>query len=202
MAPFPDSFKAFMFQSGVDRIRDAYRASVVAMEHARREAQEAYIRYEESGEDDSEYDEDGVLTHSTRHALDQDKWETSLAVIVVREAFITSAFHYWEVSARAWTGLQRTGDNFPKLIKACAMLYSVDPQLEALNCLNNLLKHNNARRAQELAMLRDDHFLRTPYCSLPKRKDLDDGSWGLRITHEHVEEAFEIVRASGPTYDI
>lgn len=198
MAPFPKSFKAFSFQTGVDRICEAYRASAATMEKAQREAQESYAKYEASGEDDSEYDEDGILIHSTRHALDYDEMNATLAVTVVREAFITSAFHYWERSARGWTGLYNKKDTYPLLSEASAKVYAVSPKLGTLNTLNNLLKHSSRDKAILLAKIRPDYF--SPL--FPKQDNVSHQSLRPRITHEHVEEAFEIVRASGPTYDV
>ena len=96
-APLLDSFKAFAFQTGIDRMCEAYRASVVTLEKAQREAQGSNANYDASDEDDLEDDEDGILIHSTRHALNYDEMGAILAVTVVREAFITSALHYWDV---------------------------------------------------------------------------------------------------------
>lgn len=187
-----------MFQTGVDRICEAYRASVAAMEKAQREAQESYASYEASGEDDSEYDEDGILIHSTRHALNYDEMDATLAVTVVREAFITSAFHYWERSAREWSDLFDKKATYPVLSEASAKKYAVSPKLKALDLLNNLLKHGGSDKALELASIRPDYF--APL--FPKQDSVSNQSLRLRITHEHVEEAFEIVRASGPVYDV
>lgn len=196
MVAIPDSFKAFEFQTGVDRIRDAYRASVATMEKSQREAQESYATYEAGGEDDSEYDEYGFLIHSTRHALDYDERNATLAITVVREAFITSAFHYWERSARGWTGLYSKKDTYPVLSKASAERYAVCPKLEVLNTLNNLLKHSGSDNSLSLSRIRPDYF--SPL--FPEQNSLSDQSLRLHIQHEHVEEAFAIVKASGPTY--
>ncbi len=197
MSFLPDSFAAFMYQTGIDRISVAYRASIATMENARREAQELYAAYEASGEDDSEYDEEGVLIQSTAHALDHDERDATLAITVVREAFITSAFHYWERSARGWTGLHGKRDYFPVLSAATAKKYAVSPKLELLNALNNLLKHGGGDTALSLARMRPDYF--SPL--FPNGSGRDQ-SLRLCIRHEHVEEAFEIIKGSGPTYDV
>lgn len=194
----PHSFKAFMFQTGVDRICEAYRVSVATMEKAHRAAQESYANYEASGEDDSEYDEDGCLIHSTRHALNYDEMHAGLAVTVVREAFITSAFRYWELSARGWTGLYERKDTYPVLSETSAKRYAVSPKLAELNTLNNLLKHSGSDKALSLSRIRPDYF--SPLS--PEQGSVTHESLRLRITHEHVEEAFAIVRASGPAYGV
>jgi hypothetical protein len=74
---------------------------------------EAYERYAESEEGDRRWHEGGALVHSTEIAIQFNSLETELAVQVVRQAFVTSAFYYWERSARAWTS--DAAPNFPAL---------------------------------------------------------------------------------------
>ncbi|NKQ88698.1 hypothetical protein [Rhizobium ruizarguesonis] len=196
MAFLPESFKAFRYQTGIDRICDAYRASADTMSKALRDAAHAYSQYEQAGIDDAEYDEDGILLGSTAHSLAQAEMDAILAVSVVREAFVTSAFHYWERSARAWTRLHGRRDHFGILSAESAKIYPISPQLDNLNRLNNLLKHNSHRIDQTLVDTRPDYF--APL--FPSANNTSPQRLRLRLLHEHVEEAFDIVRASGPTY--
>ncbi|RVL64699.1 hypothetical protein [Sinorhizobium meliloti] len=195
MAILPESFKAFRYQTGIDRICDAYRASADTINKALGEATQAYAQYVAAGVDDSEYDEDGVLLGSTAHSLAMAELDAILAVGVVREAFITSALHYWERSARAWTGLHGFEHKFPALRDATQQLYTVSPQLPNLNRLNNVLKHNSHRVDRTLLRNRPDYF----GSLFPKTNGNNPPEPRLRLSHEHVEEAFDIVRASGPT---
>lgn len=194
MAILPDSFKAFQYQTGIDRVCDAFRASAGKMNEALSEAKLSYAQYDQAGVDDSEYDEDGILLGSTAHSLAQAEMEAILAVNVVREAFVTSAFHYWERSARAWTGLHGRRDHFGILSAESAKKYPLSPQLDNLNRLNNLLKHNSHRIDQTLVDARPDYFASL----FPSANDASPKRLRLRLRHEHVEEAFDIVRASGP----
>lgn len=82
MAILPDSFKAFRYQTGIDRVCDAYRASANKMNEAFGEAKQSYAQYDQAGVDDSEYDEDGILLGSTAHSLAQAEMDAILAVIV------------------------------------------------------------------------------------------------------------------------
>jgi hypothetical protein len=194
MFKFPESFKAYQYQKGIDRIQDAYRASADTIEKAVAEAKQASLQYLESGADDREYDEDGILVFSTASSLDQAELDAILAVTVVREAFITSAFHYWERSARAWTGLHEFEHKFSALRKGTRRLYPVSPQLANLNKLNNVLKHNSRRVDRTLFRNRPDYF----GTLFPSRTGANPPEPRLRLSHKHVEEAFDIVRASGP----
>ncbi|PTW47637.1 hypothetical protein C8J25_103358 [Sphingomonas faeni] len=194
MVLLPDSFHAFAYQSGVDSIRDAFQASITTLREAERKAGAEYLNYMQSGEDDDEYDEDGCLTHSTLHSLAHAEIQVGYAAREVRKAFITSAFHYWERSARSWTGMFEPKHGFDVLLEASAEKHPISPDLVMLNHLNNVLKHHSIRSAPKLADIRTDHFYRPPY------RDTPDGPlmWTMRINTGHVEEAIEIVRASGP----
>lgn len=194
MAKIPESFRAYQYQTGIDRIRDAYRASADTINKAVSEATQGSLRYLESGADDREYDEDGILVFSTASSLAQAELDAILAVTVVREAFITSAFHYWERSARAWTGLHGFEYKFPDLRKETRRLYPVSPQLANLNRLNKVLKHNSYRVDRTLLRNRPDYF-GTLFLA---RTGNNPPEPRLRLSHEHVEEAFDVVRASGP----
>jgi hypothetical protein len=194
MARIFESFRAFAYQSGVDSIHAAFQSSIATMQEAERKAGEDHWRYVDSGEDDDEYDEDGYLIHSTRHNLANAEVQVSYAAREVRRAFITSAFHYWERSARNLTKLVEIKHKFADLKDQSAKLHAISPDLDMLNHLNNVLKHDSIKGAEALIKIRSDHFQRAPYRKTP------DGplQWTLCITNAHVEEAIEIVRASGP----
>lgn len=194
MAILPESFKAYQYQSGIDRICEAYRASANTMTTAMAEATRAHSEYEYGGPEDEVYDEDGILLWSVSSSLAQDEMAALQAVGVVREAFVTSAFHYWERSARTWTGLHGRRDFFPQLLAESVKKYPVSPELANLNLLNNMLKHNSGRINPDLVAARPDYF----FTMFPSSKGTSPARSRLHLTHDHVEEAFETVRASGP----
>lgn len=197
MAILPESFKAFQFQSGLEIVRDSFRASNARMAEACQKATDAHLDYVASGDDDREYDEDGILVRSKEHELSYESMNAGIASSVVREAFITSAFHYWERSARGWTGLNGKHDVFPVLSKAAGKLYTLHPRLPVLNILNNLLKHNSSDNAEKLAVEWPSVF--RPL--FPPMLPVDKPVRRLAIRDAHVEEAFAIVAASGPQYE-
>lgn len=190
----PPQTIAFLYQSGIDHIRDAYQASRTAMEAAQQAALAAAERYRDSGEDDSVYEyEDGysVLMSSTQHQLDHVAMETGLSREVVREAFITSAFHYWERWARTFTKKTGRFDHFEGLRTAMSEHHPIHDHLDALNHLNNLLKHGSGAfyHARKLAQVQPQMFRRLPGLY---------GDWSLRILESDVTGALDIVSASGP----
>jgi hypothetical protein len=82
------SFRAFQFSSDLSGIEDAFSASMAAKEQARLAAEVASDRYEDSGEDDDKYDDDGGLVASTRQDLRWQVLKASMSQTVVREAFV------------------------------------------------------------------------------------------------------------------
>jgi hypothetical protein len=195
MAILPESFKAYQYQSGIDRICEAYRASANTMRDAINEATRALLEYEYGGPEDEIYDDDGILLWSASSSLSQDEMAALEAADVVREAFVTSAFHYWERSARKWTGLHGKHDFFPQLLAQSDKEYPVSPELTNLNMLNNMLKHNSGPINPDLVAARPDYFVPI----VPSSQGTSPSRSRLRLTHDHVEEAFETIRASGPT---
>lgn len=183
-------FRAFQFEAGIERIRASFQASIEAMERASDQARAEAYRYLGSGENDDEYDEDGTLIRSTRTGLQHAALQAAIAPNVVREAFITSAFHYWERSARAWTGSdERTFARLRERVIAEGI--EISDELELLNALNNLLKHDNPARGREVFDKRKDLFRSS--CE-------PSGSWqsALVIANADVEHFIDVVSASGP----
>lgn len=197
MALIPETFTAYQFHSGLDIVRAAFRASVSTMAQAREQAQNAHLDYVASGEDDREY-EDGFLVRSKEHELSHAEFEASIALGVVREAFVTSAFHYWERSAREWTGKRGKHENFTIIEPAVAEMYGVHPRLKNVNRLNNLLKHNSEQNERELSADWPELFRSL----FPQREDGTPAKKRLVITDAIVEEVFGIVAASGPQYPV
>lgn len=142
MARIPESFRAFQFQTGINHIRDAYRASAATLEKAHADAAQAYDDWDRMGIDGRVYDEDGTLIDSIEITRAEAARSAFLQVSLVREAFIMTTYHYWERSAKVWSGIQGYA-NFYALRDRSS--FPVSPQLENLNRLNNLLKHDISR---------------------------------------------------------
>ena len=215
------NIRAFQFNEGIDRIRTAYRASRDAMD-------EAYVRASQEmelygGTSEEIFDYSGNLKGSADWHFQAKLDTTEHAITIVCEAFITSIFHYWEVQARGWTQQREKGSNFEILKAKVSTMYKVHPDLSGLNALNNLLKHDNPKRFDDLFKLRGNHYFKRPlffrrtpisvYVGIPVEgtaKSDEDTIGGQTLSHGksrsslainnfHVEEAFDIVAASGPT---
>jgi len=159
-------------------------------------ARQAHLDYVVSGEDEREY-EDGILISSRESELEYDAFTAVMATQLVREAFVMTAFHYWERSARQWTELRDKRDGFELLKTAVGQKYPVHTRLPDVNTLNNLLKHDSAEKAEKLFAAWPELFRELFESSVNKFA----AKRRLSISDKHVEEIFDIVAASGPQYE-
>lgn len=192
MAKFPFRFTVFHYQSGVDRLERAFTSSIAQIEAEQAQASAAYMAYIKSGEDDAEYEYDGenrFLVKSTAFELQNDSFEIGLSAQAIREAFIIAAYHFWEKFA-----ISRTGKwGFDNLTKSYC--YPVHEKLPALNKLNNHFKHDSdLERMTKLHDNWQDIFVVAPHITDKTKKP----HWILDVRNDHVLEAFQIVRSSGP----
>jgi hypothetical protein len=180
-------WEAFFYGFGLDQVRMGFRAAIEGCDKRANDAQreyEAYIEKHSSFEEDSpEHYQSMDLLHTA--------WSADNAKIVIREAFILSALHYWERRMRALTNCK--GYGFEKLEKKSQELgYPTAPKLTVVNTLCNLLKHENSKFAHALGSDWPDLFK-----ELPNGPE-DKTEWVLAIKDHHVEEVFDIVARSGP----
>ncbi|APX65599.1 hypothetical protein AV944_06770 [Sphingomonas sp. LK11] len=193
MAKFPFSFQSFVYQSGVDRLQNAFRSSIAQIEADQAAALSDYNQYVDSGEDDSEYEGEGderYLVRSTAFELEQVAFDIGLSAVALREAFIISAYHYWEKFADGGNG-RRGFNNISKHSP-----YDCHAKLGALSELTNHLKHEIAfARLVTLHKEWPTLFSLAPYII----EQTGRPHWIVRLNNGHVEEAFDIVRASGPS---
>lgn len=192
MAKLPLSFSVFLYQSGVDRLEQAFSSSMSQIEAEQEQTYAEYMAYIDSGEDDSEHDLDGenrYLVKSTESDLERKSSEIGLSAQVVRQAFVIAAYHYWEKFAISWTG-KRGGIDLRN-----ASPYPYHAKLAALNELSNHLKHRiSFERICKLYTEWPELFSIAPYIIPETGKP----HWILAVRNDEVMEAVRIVRDSGP----
>ena len=167
------------------------------MDDAASSTEAASIAYLNSGQDDRVYefvDGQRILVSSKQHELDYAQLEVSISLMAVREAFVISSFHYWEKWARSLTNSNGRNDSFRVVKERIERLYPIHEKLDQLNHLTSLLKHGSGafRHARLLARERPDLFLRPPGLY---------GGWSLSLSGSNVDEAFKIVKRSGPQHE-
>ena len=178
---------AFVFGFGLDQIREGYRAAIDGCDTRAQNARRDYDAFLEShgafDEDSPEADKLMELSHS--------EWLANNAKTAIREAFVLSAFHYWERRMRIWTNYHEHG--FDDLKRNCRLAgYPADNSMKIVNTFCNLIKHESAEHARNLAKQWSDLFEELPHG--PK----DKTEWVLAIKDSHVEKVFDIVARSGP----
>jgi hypothetical protein len=178
---------AFIFKFGLDQVRSGFRAAIDGCDE---QADAACRRCEDFLENNSNFSEDSPEDDEFQE-LSHAEWLASKAKSVIREAFVLSAFHYWERSMRSWCNFD--GNSFDNLKNRCDEAgYSSDPRLKNVNHLCNLIKHDNAKYSEKLAGEWGDLFEELPHKIKQKTE------WILALTDDHVVEIFDIVARSGP----
>jgi len=198
MAALNFNMQGYVYQEGVRVLMSAYAAAADALHEEWMRAQEeaqAYLEDVASGEREwiGERDEDGYVIWDQEQVHEMEIESKREAQSALRKAFILSLYHHWERSARTWTGDDRRDHN--KLASSVEALgYPISPRLGAVRDLANLLKHDNDKRGAEV-MVTWPAVLATGVPKLGRRTDWYEA---VRLTDDHVAEAFNIVAASGP----
>lgn len=191
------NYQGYVYQEGVSVLISAYYAAARALHEEWERAKEEASAYQEgvaSGERGwiGEMEDGHVLWDQDQvHEMEiKLKLEGQSAL---RKAFALSTYHHWERGARTWTG--NHDRDHEKLVNAVkAMGIEVSPRLVAVKDLANLLKHNNDKRGADLLKSWPE-LLRNVTRRAENRSD-----WygAVRLTDNHLNEAFNIIAASGP----
>lgn len=192
------NMQGYVFQEGVRVLIAAYTSAADALHEEWQRAREdaaSYLEDVASGECEwiGERDDEGVVIWDQEQVHDMEIESRLDAAAALRKAFTLSLYHHWERSARQWTHDDRRDHD--KLIKAVERLgYPISPRLAAVRDLANLLKHDNDKRAADLKLSWPVLLQNTQ--PVPGRRT----NWydAVRLTDDHLTEAFNIVAASGP----
>jgi hypothetical protein len=190
---------AVFFESGLDTIQDGYDASVTGITHEINRKKAALYDYDRhianGGGPTEERDEDGRIIWAQDQTLEALISVAEDALGTLRKAYAISIYHHWERSALSWTG--RTNEKHDKLVRlVLAEGYPIDPHLEAVRDLANLLKHANERWGLQLFQSWPNVFQRgfAPVAGGGPVKWYDR----VELTGAHIKEVMKTVRESGP----
>lgn len=192
MAKFPD-LRAYFYHDELIGLKECYQTAEAAMESRRTSARKDIEDYQQQlangAEWEGERDDDGSILWSRNDALDIAEFNAYLAINTLRESFVVTLFHFWEKSAREWTGSdERDYRKIKRLVRKLG--YHVHPELNVLNKLTNYLKHSNPKLLDELHPLAKYLF---------RSEGIPKGKRGpLQITSTHLNRFFDIVTLSGP----
>jgi hypothetical protein len=192
MAKFFFDFRGYVYQSGLNVLRSGFATASRALADDAARIEADIVAYEQSGVWEGERDEDGYLLWDREHILDIDRRMALEAQDDLRKAFVLSAYHHWERSARLWTNDQKAKHDALAL-KARAQGISIHSDLAKVRDLANSLKHNSEKSGAALVM----SWPNVLPLSFARPKT---GDWynAVSLTDDHVREAFDIIGASGP----
>lgn len=138
-------------------------------------------------------DENGCVIYDHRDILIYQTTTAEEAKDALNKAIVIAMFHHWERSAREWTGL--ANGKFTTLWdQVLTHGYPLDPRLDDLQLVVNLLKHANMKHGIELVARRPQWFRRAFAPSNPRIEWYEE----VRLGDKDVDELFGIVAASGP----
>lgn len=145
------------------------------------------------------FDADGDLVHDPNEGYHYDFMAIESTQMEVRKSMMIALYHAWERVVRKMTRLTSPKDNHTALEVALAKIgISVNPEVDNLRKLVNLVKHNSKEKMLKLWEVRPDLFYDgfEPEVHFP-----DDWSDTIRLRAEHLTGFFDAVIASGPTHD-
>lgn len=197
MAPLTWNLIGWTYQDGIRNLRETFAAATEGVNQRLQAAYEALDEHDRQvaarGDPQIERDDDGCVIYDHRDTLIYQTTTAEEAKDALNKAIVIAIFHHWERSAREWTSL--ANGKFKTLCdEVLAKGYAIDPRLDDLHLVVNLLKHANAKHGVELMERRPQWFRRTFAPASPRIEWYEEVSLG----DADVDELFGIVAASGP----
>ena len=194
------------YQQGLRLIQLSYFNSVGALEQEVSRIVDEAFTYEERlerGEVEwiGERDEDGFVIWSQTDFYNAATDEAHDSIPTLSKGFVPVIYHHWERGARAWIKHHKAYDSKKYINEHAALAQMVeelgvqiDPDLNLLLCLNNALKHNNARYGRIL-LDKAPHLFWREYNPDNPFSDLYDA---IRLSKEDIGHLILVAGRSGP----
>jgi len=195
MAILPFNLHGYLFQKGVDDIRQAYDATIAALKARHENAQSELVRLRKAIADDElgpiEYSEEGEELYDKETLQEMMTDDAAVTISMARNSYIVLLHHHWEKRCDVWMRsknycyknaykwLERRGINVDKV------------QLDVLRRGSNTIKHNNRELFDEAAALFE-------FSGGVPGTDIANA---LRLDETHVDKLFGAVSRSGPNVD-
>jgi len=157
-------FRSYQFEHGLRLLEKGYTAARDALQAEIERTKVEAAAYEEAlangGEWIGEY-EDGHILWEQSKVYETQIDDVHHALFEVRKAFVIALYHHWEHSAAGWNGGPASHS---ELAQYCANAgYGPSPELDAVRCLANHLKHGPNSGTDWLGRLRKDYPSFLPY---------------------------------------
>ncbi len=164
LAPY---IRSYQFEHGLRMLEKGYIAARDSLEEELKRIEHDSAAYDLAVADGAdliaEYDENGFRLWEQSQVYEAQIADVYSALFEVRKAFVIALYHYWEDSVAVWMGLNGKSVTHDKLASYCAKEgYGPSPDLGAVQCLANHLKHGRNSREDWLSRLRENYPLFLP----------------------------------------
>lgn len=189
------SVHGYMYESGIDCLRDSFTAAAKGIQDKLREETVAWEACLQSGEyaEQLQYAEDGSTLFDPADVYDYKMEALQEAYTELRKAFAITIYHYWERKIRIFGKLQN--GNHEKLSDVAAKLgIEIPPEFARVHRLANALKHNNAGTVYKL------HEEWREVSGVLFRAE-GDHDWysGIELTDDHIYHLLDLTKRAGPS---
>lgn len=199
MAPLPFNMLGYVFESGVDSLRESFMAASAGVKQQVGKAEKSLEEYKTDLENGGKWigeREDGHIIWDQEQVLEYEIDAAQEAYGELRKAFCIAGYHYWERSIRKYCKDHRS--NHSELVKkAITEGFPVSQDLTRVHRLANALKHNSDYHGQKLQVCWPDVI-----SVLYRQGRHVDWYAVIGLRDEHVHEVLDIIRASGPQSDL
>lgn len=197
MVKFRFNLDGVVYQDGVANLVVSFDAAHSALQQRVAKAEADAAEYDRSIADGAEpyeeRDEEGHLLYRQSDVLEYHIRDALDAAQTLRKAFAITIYHFWERNALRWIGKSQI--DHKKLVKKVQQIgYPIDPEIDNLRLLVNLLKHNNVTWGTQLYDARPDLF---SSLFTPSEKTVN---WESRVIlqEHHIVEFMNTIAQSGP----
>ncbi|MGP4699893.1 hypothetical protein [Agrobacterium cavarae] len=180
------------FEHGLRMLEKGYKAARDSFENEIKRIEAEAKAYEDSGEWIGEVDDEGYTLWEQSQVYDLQIEDIHSASFEVRKAFTIALYHFWEDSVARWMGLNGRQASHEEMELYCSHEgYGPSPDLGAVRCLANHLKHGRNSRNDWLVRLRTEY----PSFLPPARSNI------VGLSEQTLFKVAAVIFASGPTVE-
>lgn len=193
MAKLNFNVRGFMYESGIDCLRDSFAAAAKGIQDQIREESDAWDSQSGDYAEEPQYAEDGSTLFDPGDIYSYKMESLEEAYAELRKAFAITIYHYWERRIRVYAKLPN--GNHEKLAAASETLgYAVRPDFARVHRLANALKHNNADCLNKLHLV-------WPEVSGVLFKAEGDRDWysGIELNDDNIYHLLDLTKLAGPS---
>ncbi|WP_117195959.1 hypothetical protein [Rhizobium terrae] len=193
MAKLNFNVRGFMYQSGIDCLRDSFAAAAKGIQDQIREESEAWDSQSGDYAEEPQCAEDGSTLFDPGDIYSYKMEVLQEAYAELRKAFAITIYHYWERRLRVYANLPN--GNHKKLTAASESLgYAIPPEFARVHRLANALKHNNAECLNKLHLV-------WPEVSGVLFKAEGNRDWysGIELDDDAVYHLLDLTKLAGPS---